>query len=219
MSAPLKPDESHILNPSDNQDAAWAILQTPLDTAELMLFCQNIERLFRINPMLNFSKWQKTGRNHYHCAGQNISQQPPFDFECSFTVSPLPNGIQIDYEYGLKTRTTFVITPLPEQHTRCLARTKLTITDFYDGFPEEERKQHLRYVDKSITTWAIHLQRYLIDWQKWSHIGLWRWYMRYIWQPLKPMGRRIVTILLWLAVFEVALILLGATVYFLEYRA
>jgi len=219
MSEPPIPDDSQILNPSDDQDAAWAILQAPIDAAELMVFCQDIERLFRINPMLNFSTWQKTGDNQYHCAGQNISQQPPFDFDLSFTVSPLPDGIQIDYEHGLKTRTTFAITPISGSHTQYSAQTKLIIKDFYDGLPLEERKQHLHYVDKSITVWASHLQQYLIDWKKWSHFGLWRWYMRHVWQPLKPMGRRIISILLWLTVFEVALVLLGAIVYFLEYRA
>lgn len=59
--------------------AAWAILHIPLNEAELKLFCQDIERLFRINPMLNFRKWQQIGPNRYYFTGQNISQQPPFD--------------------------------------------------------------------------------------------------------------------------------------------
>ncbi|SEM69965.1 hypothetical protein [Nitrosomonas marina] len=208
---------STLHRPSSCQDAAWAILHTPLEAAELTLFCHDIERLFRINPMINFSTWHKTGLNRYHCTGQNISQQPPFNFELTFTVRHLPDGVQIDYEQGLKTRTTFVIEPVsPPQGSQHPGQTKLTITDFYDGMSEDERKQCLHLVDKSITAWAGDLQQYLINWNKWSRYRLWRTYMQYVWQPMRPMGRRIVAILIWLTVFEMILILLGAAVYYLE---
>ena len=211
-------DKSPTTLKPDNQDAAWVILYTPLDTAELKLFCQDIERLFRINPMLHFSIWQKIGTNRYYCMGQNTSQLPPFDFELTFTVKSLPAGIQIDYGRGLKTRTTFVIEPLSHpQENQPSCQTKLIITDFYDGLPEAERKQHLHLVDKSITVWAKELQYYLVNWKKWSRYWLWRAYMHYVWQPMKPMGRRIVAILIWLTAFELALIFLGAAVYYLEY--
>ncbi|SER00342.1 hypothetical protein SAMN05421690_100576 [Nitrosomonas sp. Nm51] len=211
-------DKSPALRKPDSFDAAWAELYTPLSTAELRLFCGDIERLFRINPMLNFSTWQKTGPNRYYCAGQNTSQQPPFDFELTFTVKQLPDAIRIDYQQGLKTRTTLVIEPAScsrdELHFR---KSKLIITDFYGGVSEDQRKQCLHLVDKSITVWASDLQHYLINWRKWSRYRVWRTYMRHVWQPMRPMGRRIAAILIWLTVFELALILLGAAVYYLEY--
>lgn len=214
----VKPKTFDKPNEPDSQDAAWAIVHTPLTETELKLFCQDIERLFRINPMLNFRKWQQIDSNRYYFTGQNISQEPPFDFELIFTTRQLSNGIQIDYENGLKARTTFIIEPVSKQDEGASKnQSKLIITDFYDGLPEWERKQQLHLVDKSITAWANDLQHFLISWKKWSHFGLWRWYMHHIWQPMKPMGRRITTVLLWVALFEAALILLGVGVYYMDY--
>ncbi len=131
------------------------------------------------------------------------------------TVSSIANGIKIEYQHGLKASTFVIIEPASEKaewHTR------LTIIDNYHAESESIRKQQLHTVDKSIAIWADHLQRYLLSWKQWSHIGLWRWYMQKIWQPMRPSGRRIVYILFWVAMLEVALILLGAAIYYLEYR-
>jgi hypothetical protein len=68
-----------------------------------------------------------------------------------------------------------------------------------------------------LKVWAHELQRYLISWHRWSNYRLWRWYMQRIWQPMTPMGRRITAILLWVAAFELALVLLGAGIYYLDY--
>lgn len=203
-----KPDEN------SGTDAAWAVLHTPLSVIDLKTFCLDIERLFRINPMLNFRTWQQLGKDRHHLTGQNISQQPPFDFDLTLFVRQLPDGIQIDYDHSLKTRTTLIIEPVSD---RPGCHSKLTITDYYDGLPEKERTRQLHRVDKSISVWANDLQRYLINWHQWSRYRPWRWYMQHIWQPMKPMGRRITTILLWITVVELALIFLGGAIYFLEF--
>lgn len=200
----------------NGNDAAWAVLHTPLSVPELTQFCHNIERLFRINPMLNVRNWQNLGSNRYFFSGQNISQHTPFDFDLVLTVRQLSDGLQIEYDQGVKSRTTFIIEPasgLPD------CRSRLTITDYYDGLPENERMQQLHRVDKSISIWAYDLQRFLIHWHRWSKYRLWRWYMQRIWQPMKPMGRRITVILLWVTTAELALVLLGAAIYFLDYAA
>ncbi|MCW5607716.1 MAG: hypothetical protein KIT26_06575 [Nitrosomonas sp.] len=200
----------------NGNDAAWAVLHTPLSVPELTQFCHDIERLFRINPMLNVRNWQNLGNNRYFFSGQNISQQTPFDFDLVLTVRQLSNGLQIEYDQGVKSRTTFIIEPasgLPG------CRSRLTITDYYDALPENERLQQLHRVDKSILIWAYDLQRFLIHWHRWSKYRLWRWYMQRVWQPMKPMGRRITVILLWVTAAELALVLLGAAIYFLDYAA
>ncbi len=197
----------------NGNDAAWAVLHTPLSVPELMQFCRDIERLFRINPMLNIRHWRNLETNRYLFSGQNISQPTPFDFDLVLTVRQLSNGWQIEYDQGVKSRTTFVIEPasdLPD------CRSRLTITDYYDGLPENERLRQLHRVDKSISIWAHDLQRFLIRWHQWSKYRLWRWYMQRVWQPMKPMGRRITVILLWVTAAELALVLLGAAIYFLD---
>ncbi len=200
---------------TQSKDVAWASINTPCSVNELKLFCQDIERLFRINPMLNFKQWQMLDNQCYHFAGQNISQEEPFDFDLLLNVSPIDNGIRIEYQQGLKACTFFIFEHIDAQTERSA---RLTIIDDYSAVSKTIRKQQLHTVDKSIAIWAEHLQRYLLSWKRWSHIGPWRWYMQNIWQPMRPSGRRIIYILLWVAMLEVALILLGAVIYYLEYH-
>jgi len=204
----------HNIAPEIAEDAAWASIETPLDVESLTIFCQDIERLFRINPMLVFRNWQANGNNHYQCSGENISQEKPFDFDLSFKVSELADGLIINYEQGIKSSTTLKIEKvLPGSQWK----SKLTITDSYTGIPEQERKKQLDTVDRSLTVWAKYLQQYLLAWQRWSRFALWRWYMKRIWQPMKPSGRRITYMLLWITFFEIALIGLGVAIYYIEY--
>ena len=195
--------------PSESQDAAWATIQTPLEASDLRAFCLDIERLFRINPYIEFECWEQHGENKYHFTGRNSSQEPAFEFALDLEVEPLPNGILIRYAQGLKKSTTLLIEPKEKGSI-------LTITEDYSGSSEEERKARLQEVDKSLTHWAGDLQTFLITWHRWSQLSLWRWYMRRIWQPLKPTGRRIVYMFIWISLVEVALIALGAGIYWSE---
>ena len=197
--------------PMDAEDAAWASLNTPLTVDGLKQFCHDIERLYRINPMLEFNTWQSLDKHRFLFSGKNISQETPFDFETELQTSELPDGFQVNYSQGVKTSTTFKIEPAPQG-------SKLTIVDSYDGLSEEDRKARMNEVDKSIVIWAKYLQEFLLTWHKWSRIAPWRWYMRRVWQPMKPTARRITYMLLWISVVEVSLIALVAAIYFTEYR-
>lgn len=192
------------------EDAAWASIATPLSVANLKEFCADTERFFRINPMLEFSKWESTGKNGYVFAGKNISQENPFEFEYELTVSELEDGFRFDYDKGIKSSTILKIEEDPNG-------SKLTITDQYDRLPATEREAHMHEVDKSIVIWAQYLQKFLINWKTWSRLGVWRWYMKKIWQPMKPSARRITYMLLWITVIEIALIVLGGAIYFIEF--
>ena len=202
---------NEMVTPPVAEDAAWASINTPLSVSQLTTFCRDIERLYRINPMLEFQHFKTLGPQRYAYAGRNISQEAPFEFDFTFTVKELPDGLQIDYEQGIKSKTVFKIEPAPQG-------SKLTITEYYERLSPEEREQHLQEVDKSLVVWANYLQRYLISWASWSRFAFWRWYMRRIWQPMKPSARRITYTLLWITVVEIALIALGVAIYFVEFR-
>ena len=193
------------------EDAAWAAINTPLPVEALLGFCQDVERLFRINPMLEFAGFETLGPLRYRMQGRNISQATPFEFDVNFSVQQLPDGLLVEYDEGIKSSTQFSVEPV-EQGAR------LTITDRYERLPADEREQHLHEVDKSLVVWANYLQRYLLSWSRWSRFRLWRWYMRRIWQPMKPTARRITYSLLWITVVEIALIALGVAIYFAEFR-
>ena len=193
-------------------DAAWAAINTPLSTEDLMTFCQDIERLFRINPMLEFKTWETLSDNRYRMAVKNIShKEEPFELDVKMNVEQNADEITIHYENGVKKKTILKIEPSE-------FGSKLTITDNYTGMSEDERQSHLHEVDKSLINWANYLQRFLITWKKWSKFALWRWYMKRIWQPMKPTGRRVTYMLLWITLVEVALITLGVGIYFSEFK-
>lgn len=191
-------------------DAAWAAINTPLSVEELNIFCQDIERLFRINPMLEFNNWENLSNNHYRMAVKNISHEEPFEIDVEINVEHQDNEITLHYSNGIKKTTALKIEPSEYG-------SKLTITDNYDGLSEEKRQSHLHEVDKSLINWVNYLQRFLITWNKWSKFGLWRWYMKRIWQPMKPTARRVTYMILWVTLVEIALITLGVGLYFSEY--
>lgn len=191
------------------EDAAWAAVNTPLSVDELKDFCQDIERLFRINPMLEFKAWERLADDRYRMAVKNISQEQPFELDVEFNVEQQGDEIIIHYANGLKQQTIFRIEPSE-------FGSRLTLIDEY-GLSEAERNEKISEVDKSLVNWADYLQRYLILWKKWSRHGWWRWYMKRIWQPMKPTGRRITYMFLWITLVEIALIALGAGIYWSEY--
>jgi len=191
-------------------DSAWASVITPLSTEALTEFCADTERLFRINPMLVFTKWEQISENSFSFSGENSSQEKAFEFEFGLAVSKLDDGYRIDYDKGVKSSTVIKI-EAAEQGS------KLTITDRYDRLSASERESHLHEVDQSIVVWAEYLQKFCISWNSWSRFAPWRWYIRRIWQPMKPTARRITYMLLWITVVEVALLALGAAVYFNEF--
>ena len=197
--------------PTTSEDAAWASINTPLSIDELKLFCNDIERLFRINPMLEFSPWENLAKDRYRISVTNSSQEIPFKLETDLQVEEQADGITIHYSNGLKKKTQLKFEAAGQG-------SRLTIIDDYTGLSEEERQDRLHEVDRSLSNWASYLQRFITTWQRWSRFALWRWYMRRVWQPMKPIGRRITYMLLWITVVEIALIALGVTIYFIEYR-
>ncbi len=199
-----------MATPDVTEDSAWAAVNTPLSVEQLIEFCRDVERLFRINPMLEFSSFEPLGNERYAMSGRNLSHEPSFEFDVTFKVTELPDGFQIDYEDGIKSGTTFKIESSE-------SGSKLTIAEAYENMPAKERENHLGEVDKSLLNWADYLQRFLLMWKRWSRLRPWRWYMRRIWQPMKPIGRRITYILLWISVAEIAFIALGAAIWFAEF--
>ncbi|MFV2060570.1 MAG: hypothetical protein ACC653_07780 [Gammaproteobacteria bacterium] len=192
------------------EDSAWASFNTSLSVAALKKFCSDIERLFRINPMLEFKHWQVISKDRIHLHCINSSQEQAIDVDVEMTIVEVEDGFEIMYSNGIKTNTHFKIEPTEQG-------SKLTITENYRGLSKSEQQEKLNEVDKSIVIWANYLQRYLSMWQRWSRFAVWRWYIRKVWQPMKPSGRRITYMLLWISALEIALISLGFAIYYIEF--
>lgn len=193
------------------EDKAWAEFKTPLDSTELLKFCENIERLFRINPYLEIKAWEKLSAHQYKIHAVNHSQQPEFTIETNIQVQLGTSEIKFIYSKGLKTCTSIII----EEDA---LGSKLTITETYNPITNKNDRLNLAEVDKSLNKWAEEIQIYLIQWEKWSWCMPWRLYKENIWLPMKPMARRITYIIILISLFEIALIILGIAIYIIEFR-
>ena len=56
-------------------DSAWVTIETPFDAKGLSGFLDDVERLFRINSLLVFEKWQSLGNGEYQFEAMNLSSE------------------------------------------------------------------------------------------------------------------------------------------------
>lgn len=194
-----------------HEDKAWVEFKTPLNQAALLEFCQDVERLFRINPYLVFKKWETVSARQYRLHAVNHSQTPAFEVDTGITVEPLQDGLKIHYSQGLKSSTRITV-------RKSSGSSSLVIEEKYEGVSESERSDRLDEVDRSLTKWAEEIQHYLLQWQRWAWFSPWRYYKKQIWQRMKPAARRITFLLLCISAVEIALIGLGLVIYLIEFR-
>ncbi|HEC84526.1 MAG: hypothetical protein DRR08_18240 [Candidatus Parabeggiatoa sp. nov. 2] len=192
--------------PLPSEDAAWVRVATPLSAEMLREFCHDLERLYRINPMLEFADWQQLGPNHYYLRANNLSNGQEIATELH--LKETDDGFKITYSEGLKSATIIRI----EKDTE---GTALILIDDYSGLPEAERTNRLAEVDRSLEHWGRDLYRYLHNWQRWFWFPPYRWYMRRVWQPMKPSARRIAYMLIVMTLFELVafLVIVGLWVF------
>jgi hypothetical protein len=172
-------------------------IATPLAAGDLRLFLDDIERLYRINPLLELSAFEVTGMGTYRLAARNLSNGR--DIEVALAVTPREAGIDVRYSGGLKTATSFSVEPAAGE-----GWSHLVVTDVYEGGTEAERRARAGEVDLSLNAWGRALHGYLRAWARWKWLQPWRWYMRRVWQPMKPSARRIVWMIWVVSAFEVA---------------
>lgn len=182
-------------------DAAWVSIQTPLAAADLLAFLADIERLFRINPLLEFTSFEHLGADHYRIKARNLSNDR--DIDVNLAVHGEPDGLRIDYAGGLKSHTRLTVESAPHG---C----RLVVSDHYDAIPEDARRLRLAEVDLSLNAWGRALHDHLRQWARWRWLAPWRWYMARVWQPMRPSARRIVFMIWIISLFEIAaLVVIG----------
>ena len=175
------------------EDAAWVSIETPLSADELRQFIEDIERLYRINPLLEFAAFAPAGKDRFQVAVHNLSNGR--NDELALGVTRERAAIRVSYSEGLKVLTTFRVEPVP-------AGARLVIRDEYGGASEAERNARIDEVDRSLTAWGRALHDYMRRWARWRWLAPWRWYMARVWLPMKPSSRRIVYMLWMIALFE-----------------
>jgi hypothetical protein len=189
-------------------DSAWVTIETPFDAKGLSGFLDDVERLFRINSLLVFEKWQSLGNGEYQFEAKNLSSEKTV--KTGFKAVREGDTLTLTYSDGLKTTTTFRLDPKPD------GTVDLTVTDDYSGTPADEREARIDEVDKSLTQWGRDLRLYLLAWRKWAWVPGWKWYMRSVWQSMRPMARRICYMLMMITLLEFFAFLMVFTIFWLE---
>ena len=189
-------------------DSAWVTIETPFDIKGLSGFLDDVERLFRINSLLVFDNWKSLGDGEYQFKAKNLSNDKTV--EIGFKAVREGDTLTLTYSEGLKTTTTFRLDPKPD------GTVDLTVTDDYSGTPADEREARIDEVDKSLIQWGRDMRHYLLAWRKWAWVPGWRWYRRRVWQPMRPMARRICFMLMMITLLEFFAFLMVFTVFWLE---
>lgn len=187
-------------------DAAWVVLETPLDPARLAAICGDLERLYRINPFLEFASWQQDAPDRFRAEVLNHSNAQRSVMAARVTRTS-DRAFRVDYQEGLKKSTRFEIQPAP-------SGSRLTITDEYG--PAGSGAQDAA-VDRSLHAWGVALKSYLERDRRWGGLPFYRWAMDRVWLPMKPAARRITFLVLVIALADVLLIALGFAIYWLEF--
>lgn len=192
--------------PQPARDAAWVVLDTPLPAAELAAFCRQTEKLYRINPFLEIRAWQPSGDGRFRALLLNHSNDQQVDID-AWVSTESEHTWRIDFAAGAKRSTRFAIEPLP-------SGSRLTITDEYrvDGGAVPTTAE----IDRSLHAWGVAIKTYIERDRRWGWLPLYRFYMRRVWVPMTPAARRIMFLVLVIAVADIALVALGIAVYWLE---
>ena len=185
-----------------HDDAAWVRIETSMSAADLRVFIDDVERLFRINPLLEIAAFKPAGENRYRLVALNLSNGSSMDVVVA--VTPTASAVEVAYGSGLKAATHFRVEAAP-------GGSYLFVTDIYGGGSADERLARAGEVDLSLNAWARALHTYLNTWVRWRGLAPWRWYMRRVWQPMKPSSRRIVWMIWAISAFEMLaiVVLLG----------
>ena len=188
-------------------DAAWVAIDVPLSPAALAGFCRDVERLYRINPYLEFRSWRETAPAAFTVSVRNLSNQRELELEMKLERASERDFI-VHYDCGVKRSTRFEI-------DSAAGNSRLRITDDYSGAATADTTE----VDRSLHAWGVALREYLLREQRWGWCAPWRWYMRRMWVPMKPSARRITFIILMVTLAEIALIALVMAIYWAEHRS
>ncbi|MET0070144.1 MAG: hypothetical protein ABW096_08880 [Candidatus Thiodiazotropha sp.] len=191
-----------------SEDAAWISVETPLSPVQLQRFIEDLERLYRINSLLEVERWEPLGQDRVSFEALNLSNGKQEKSE--LRVERIDNGIRVNYQRLLKSSTRFEVAQATANGS-CL-----TITDDYSGTEESQRRRRLDEVDRSLNQWGRDMHSYLQSWHRWSWLPPWRWYMEKIWQPMKPSARRITRWIVLITLVEMMLILLLIAILVIE---
>lgn len=191
------------------EDKAWVEIAAPVTMRILRTLCDDLERLYRINPYLDFKTWRSIGPDQYHAEFHNNSNDQDVALDLT-RVRDSDSEFSVHYNQGLKATTHFALSTTPQG-------SKLIVTDDYTRLSHSEREQRVNEVDKSLEAWGQGIHEYLLHYKRWGWFAPWRWYMRRLWIPMSPMARRVTWMVILVDVGFFGLFLFVMLIYWIEF--
>ena len=197
------------------ENTAWVTLAVPVSPDRLFDFLQNTERLFRLNPYLDISKWEElSAEKRFHLEALNEMNGVTYDLLIGIESDEPGARIRLSYQSyndaGLKLATEITLKPSADGSA-------LTLCDHYTEPKGENREKQLKEVDHGLTHWAVSIRRYLLGLERWGWFWPYRWYLESFWLSMRPTHRRIVRMLIWITSLEFVVFLFVFTIYWLEF--
>lgn len=199
-------------DPATPDNSAWVTIEIPAPPAEVFVFLQNIERLFRLNPYLDIKRWQEVeaGRR-FHLAALNEMNGVHYDLDIGVEDNAANSRLLLRYSHGLKDALEITLQEVADPH-----KTILTLREHYHQPSEAQREQQLKEIDHSLTPWGVGIRTYVRSLRRWSWFWPYRWYREKFWLDMRPTHRRIARMIGWVALLEFVVFLFVFVIYWLE---
>lgn len=201
------------MNDSATQDnSAWVTLEIPVPPAELFVFLQNIERLFRLNPYLDIKQWTESEvGQRFRLQALNEMNGVHYDLDISVEGNEPNSCLKLRYSQGLKDALDITLQAGADPD-----KTILTLRERYHQPTAEQQEQQLKEVDHSLIPWGQAIRLYVRGLRRWSWFWPYRWYREKFWLGMRPTHRRISRMIIWITVIEFVVFLFVFTIYWLE---
>lgn len=175
------------MTPEDAANSAWVEAEIPLPPAELLAFCRDLERLWRLNPQLTLDAWQ-TMSDGFALRAADETDGRRIDVVGRY--EDMPGGFRVTYEGGLKRATEFAISPRGDGSL-------LRVVERYWPVPEAAAA-----VDHSLVPWVAAVRRHVVARSRWQRVPGWRLWSERFMLSMPPRQRRIVRMIVWLTLIE-----------------
>lgn len=199
-------------DPAVQDNSAWVTLEIPASPAELFVFLQNIERLFRLNPYLDIKQWQESAAGRrFRLQALNEMNGVSYDLDIHIEANEPNSSLMLRYGQGLKDALEITL-----QGADSPDKSILTLREHYHQPTAGQREQQLKEIDHSLIPWGNAIRLYVRGLRRWAWFWPYRWYREKFWLGMRPTHRRIARMIGWVTLLEFVVFLFVFVIYWLE---
>ena len=179
---------------ADSENAAWVDIELPLTPQLALDYARSIERLLRLNPHLEITRFERAADGRFRLEGLN--EMNGLAVSCGLTFREEgADGFRLDYDGGLKLAT----------QVTAAAHAGGALLTIRETYRQPEREADLAQVDRSLTPWGVAIRRHLLGLSRWGRLPLYCWWRERVWLNMKPRERRVSRLIVWATLVEFVL--------------